>query len=269
MAMPANYPEKWRQAAVTQYKDAAEAMEAGQLGRPSSNPSSHPSNPSRAPSHPQVPDTDRSLLPSRQDIEMANRAQVDQAQKGPPSATSEAASDGHGHPGELSKDRRPSGSPRLAPVKNYSGAQLSKYTDGMETGVLDDDSASACSIGDTPFAALANQPLSPLSGHSSPVSCLRVCRVGMISRRHGDVGVSAPPAFCGMPVAALTSQPLAPLLVQGHCQLLNAQVGILGSCTSAHFCRGANRKVCGTFTRPGVRLVWEVVHCKCSRGLLL
>eukprot|EP00891_Asterochloris_glomerata_P004182 jgi/Astpho2/4182/Aster-x1205 len=168
VALPANYPEKWRQAATTQYQDAAEAMEAGQLKRPSSTPSSHPSNPSSRPSHPQVPDSDKCPLPSRQDIEMANRAQVEQDQKGPPSATSEAASDGHGDPEELSKDRRPSGSPRTPPVKNNSGPQLSKHTDGMETGVLDDDSASACSIGDTPFAALANQPLSPLSGHSSP-----------------------------------------------------------------------------------------------------
>ena len=182
MAMPANYPEKWKQAAATQYKDAAEAMEAGQLKRPSSNPSSHLSS---RPSHPQVPDSDPSPLLSRQDIEMANRAQVEQAQKGPPSATTEATSDGHRDPGKLSKDQRPSGSPRVAPVKNNSGPQLSKYTDGMETGVMDDDAASACSIvdtiGDTPFAALANQPLSPLSGHSSPVGCLHVCPVGSAS----------------------------------------------------------------------------------------
>ena len=211
MALPANYPEKWRQAAATQYKDAAEAMEAGQLGRPSSNPSSHPSS---RPSHPQVPDSDRSALPSRQDIEMANRAQVDQAQKGPPSATSEAASDGHGDPGELSKDRQPSGSPRPAPVKNNSGPQLSKYTDGMETGVMDDDTASACSIGDTigntPFAALANQPLSPLSGHSSPVRCPHVCHVGTASLwRQLAIATS----LGEMPVAALTNQPLPQLLV--------------------------------------------------------
>lgn len=221
MALPANYPEKWRQAATTQYQDAAEAMEAGQLKRPSSTPSSHPSNPSSRPSHPQVPDSDRCPLPSRQDIEMANRAQVEQDQKGPPSATSEAASDGHGDPEELSKDRRPSGSPRTPPVKNNSGPQLSKHTDGMETGVMDDDSASACSIGDTPFAALANQPLSPLSGHSSPVRCLDVCHVGTASPGKSRVCVHYQ-SFVPGPALRSPAPSTGFGAGQPQCQLLNA-----------------------------------------------